>query len=173
MCLSVSTYADFHYQTTPRIGYTTNYGNGFYRDATYGYPVDYTIKYSSTYGTQPPEDSGGSRHGGLRRVKGYDGSGNEIDTGNDRNGNPDDMWNDAYEYYYWSGHWYRKSGNTWSEWRTYFNWGLIGWDWRSGKPNVDNPTQYYQYNPVPIGDSFIPLTLILFLYSTNIKKKKE
>jgi hypothetical protein len=106
-----------------------------------------------------------------KRVIGYTENDSINTTGNA--GNPDPMWEDGFGYYYWNGHWYRKKGEYWSEWRTLFDWGFALWDWRSGKPGTDNPTQYYKDKPQPINDSIILYILAcVYLYYKIAKQNK-
>ena len=149
------------------IGYTTNYSNGQFNSTQY---------YQGTY---TPSLSGfNGRPGQPRRVKGYTADGDSINTDNDgAKGNPSDMWKNGYDYYYdkeaktwYRGHWTtdwrgRKiySYETWLD-----DWSIIfGWHWSIldyGKS--DNAVQYYEQNPVPIGDNYIWfMVCIVSIYS--------
>ena len=102
-------------QTYRGIGYTTNYSNGQFNSGVYKSSMT-SLEYQNRSFTgiyNPAESSsGGSRQSVQpRKVKGYDENGDEIDTGNNRKGNPDDMWNDTYEYYWDGSNWWRKDSN--------------------------------------------------------------
>lgn len=106
-----------------------------------------------------------------RRVIGYTETGDSINTNEDgKRGNPNDMWNSNYTYYYKNGYWYRKSGNVWEQWNSLLGWGFFGFDWyETNKPN--NPTQYYKENPVPIIDGTPVLLIFLVLYAAAKRTK--
>lgn len=161
-----------------------------YRGIGYGSQRSYSQPYSGTYrpfsGAEPmrvdgtwtqPSYGGSSRpDGGIRKVRGYTADGDSINTDNDgTRGNPDDMWQDGYEYYYYNGHWYRKGSNgVWQEWSSLLNWDLFGFDWRRRDPG-GTPTQYYENNPTPIGS---PLTMALpaciyALYEFTRRRKRR
>ena len=172
-----------------RIGYTSQYGDGFSNNkSTFGYPRNTYINHKSTFGKTTYDNyhsnaiypgntydnyhsnysSGGGRPGGQpRRVRGYDDNGNYKDT--DGQGNPSDpskgMWKDGYEYYYEDGYWYRtKDGKNWEKWSSYFDLGWLAWNWYPGRPHSGNATHYQQNNPVPIGDGLVPLSLLCLGY---------
>lgn len=104
-----------------------------------------------------------------RKVKGYTATGDSINT-DGRVGNPADMWEDGYSYYYYNGHWYRRSGNTWEQWNTLFGWGLFGWDWQGANNPGNGATQYYEQNPTPIGNGLFIMLALSTLYI--VKKRK-
>lgn len=165
------------YQSTPQRGvygtYTpTQPTQSIYRGFGYGsqraYQSPITFQVDGTYTYQPGLEydaynyGGGSavHGGGPRRAKGYDGD-EEINTGNGHKGNPDDLWNPDYDYYYNNGYWYRchKTTGKWEIWDSIAGLGILGWGWQ----NVggwhgsvpDNPRQLTE-NPTPIGS---PLTM--------------
>ena len=108
-------------------------------------------------------------YGRIRKVVGYTNDGDSIDTGTSTKGNPNPMWQDEYGYYYYNGYWYRNNGSSWQQWNSLFGLGLFGWNWyNSSMP--DNPVQYYQERPDPIG---APICLLPFGLLYLLKKRKE
>ena len=108
-------------------------------------------------------------YGRMRKVVGYTGDGNDsIDTGSSTRGNPQDMWNSDYSYYYKNGYWYRNNGTSWEYWNSLLGLGWLLWDWYpTSEPK--NPTQYFPENPTPVGSPIclLPLGLLYFLKKKN------
>lgn len=129
------------------IGYTTNYSNGKFNSSVYD-------------GFNP----GNNRSSHIRRIKGYTADGDSIDTGHNRRGNPDDMWNNNYNYYWDGSNWWRKDKNgnyyLWTNlfgWRWYDPWGIL----YDTEPPEGTP-QYYQ-NPMPISSIYPFLLYVLYM----------
>ena len=157
-------------QTNRKIGYTTNYGN------TFGYTTQQT--YSGTYN---PVSNGNSGKPGIRKVKGYDGNGNEIGDDSPESGTGlgwlagHDFWENEYKYtyYYVEGDgWYRSDGKTTQKWTSTGGWH---WSWFGNSTNPPSgSTQGYHENPTPIGDpDFYLITALLFSYFIYIYMKKR
>lgn len=112
----------------------------------------------------------------IHKVRGYDIYGNEINT--DGMGNPSDpskgMWQDGYLYFQDEyGYWYRtKDGKTWEKWSSLFDWGVLMWGWRSGRPPSGVITQYWKEKPTPIGSCWILLLFIgIYIIKNNVWNK--
>lgn len=166
-------------QTNRKIGYTTNYGN------TFGYTTQQT--YSGTYNPGTGSNSGKP---GIRKVKGYDGNGNEIgddspETGHSWVHGDWNFWDDEDNYdYYWDNEtktwWRKKKGTTtWEKWNEHTGHFIIDWwdywDWDPSTNHPSNPTHGYHENPTPIGDpDFYIITALLFSYFIyNYMKKRR
>jgi len=106
----------------------------------------------------------------IRRSIGYDDNGNQINTDNLPNGNPNPMWEDGYEYYWDGSVWWRHA-----EFWFIVDWGWQWWDgsrWRTSI-RINPPSgiiQYYKENPLPLKDIY-PLFILVILYTT-IKQLK-
>lgn len=180
-------------RTYERIGYTSQYGDGFSNNkSTFGYPRNTYINPKSTFGKTTYDNyhynaiypgntydnyhsnyssGGGGRPGQPRKVKGYDGNGNEIGDKSPESGTGlgwlagHDFWEDEYKYtyYYVKGDgWYRSDGKTTQKWTSTGGWH---WSWFGNSTNPPSgSTQGYHENPVPIGDGLVPLSLLCLGY---------
>lgn len=138
------------------IGYTTNYSNGKFNSSVYD-------GFNSGLNSDNHKPN-------IRRSIGYDDNGNQINTDNLPNGNPNPMWEDGYEYYW--------DGSVW--WRHAEFWFIVdlGWQWWDGSRwrtsiRINPPSdiiQYYKENPLPLKDIY-PLFILVILYTT-IKQLK-
>lgn len=110
-----------------------------------------------------------------RNVKGYTEDGDMIDTGNSISGNPSNMWEAGYAYYYYNGYWYRTDGRTWERWETF---SILGFDLWGYWTRTSNPgsgaTQYYKEVPTPIGrDTLLYILCLTYLLRITYKKYKN
>jgi len=143
-----------------------------YRGIGYGSQRSYDQIYSGTYRpfsgaepmrvdgtwTQPSYGRSSRPGGGIRKVRGYDSSGNEVGDDSPEHGYwGTTFWEDGYEYF-WDeseGCWYRiGSDGIYHRWES----TLIGWHWSifDGHNPTGTLTPGYKEPPVPVGS---PLTM--------------
>lgn len=101
-----------------------------------------------------------------RKVRGYTSTGDSINT-EGRAGNPDNMWEDGYEYYYYNNRWYRTDGSGWEYWNTLLGiefLEFLGYYWQSSNTPGSTAVHYYEENPTtPIGDGEVVMLILCLL----------
>lgn len=160
LCLNVYGYTSYNIDSIPvqtqRIGYTTQYGNGFNNRSTYGYPMNTPVNNNSTSGY-----SGGPRR--SPSVPDYhDGEWDGIDIFN----------GDWWRYYITEGADKFWSQVDWSNPANQNNASLQNL-WKSDHPGQTPPWEQYM---TPIGEPIIPLMTLLLLYmvyQSGIRWKKQ
>lgn len=150
-----------------KIGYTTNVCRHNY---SYGYVT--TSKYSTTTPYSPSSSNG---RPGPRRIRVYDGDGNEQDTPGRTDGID---W--LYEYDESTDTWWcsQDGGLTWKKWDSLWGWGLLGFDWREGRGDPTESATHFHHDPndpwlTPIGDNYIWFMVCIVSIYSLVKSKRN